>query len=73
MARKSRLKTYMVKYCETVNHFYYKYVDAQNQESAENKADNNTSEWIEDGVGELEERQLVEVYNETDDKMVYEL
>ena len=73
MPRKSKLKKYMVKYCETVHHFYYKYVDAQNQESAENKADNNTSEWIEDGVGELEERQLVEVYNETDDKMVYEL
>ena len=33
--RKSRLKTYMVKYCETVHHFYYKYVDAQNSDSAE--------------------------------------
>ena len=32
--RKSRLKKYMVKYCETVHHFYYKYVDAQNYESA---------------------------------------
>ena len=71
MPRKSRLKSYMVKYCETVNHFYYKSVDAQNQESAENKADNNKDEWIEDGVGELEERQLVEVYNKTDDKVVY--
>ena len=45
--RKSRLKTYMVKYCETVHHFYYKYVDAQNSDSADKKANLKHDDWNE--------------------------
>ena len=71
--RKSRLKTYMVKYCETVHHFYYKYVDAQNWESADNKANLNHNDWNEHHNSVMEDRELAEVYNCDTKEMEYEL
>jgi len=65
-------KEFIVKYCETVNHFYYKRVNANDMDKAVELADNNNDDWIEDGTGELEERELVEVYNTTDDKFEYQ-
>ena len=71
--RKTRLKKYMVKYCETVHHFYYKYVDAQNYESADNKANLKHDDWNEHHNSVLEDRELVEVYNCDKEKMEYQL
>ena len=71
--RKSRLKRYMVKYCETINNFYYKYVDAQNWESADNKANLNHNDWNEHHNSVMEDRELAEVYNCDTKEMEYEL
>ena len=71
--RKSRLKTYMVKYCETINHFYYKYVDAQNSESADKKANLRHDDWNEHHNSVMEDRELSEIYNCDTEKMEYEL
>ena len=71
--RKSRLKRYMVKYCETINHFYYKYVDAQNSESADNKANLRLDDWNEHHNSVMEDRELVEVVNCDADKVEYKL
>ena len=71
--RKSRLKTYMVKYCETINHFYYKYVDAQNSESADKKANLRHDDWNEHHNSVMEDRELSEIYNCDTKKVEYEL
>ena len=71
--RKSRLKKYMVKYCETVHHFYYKYVDAQNYESADTKANLKDDDWNEHHNSVMEDRELVEVYNCDKEEMEYQL
>ena len=71
--RKSRLKTYMVKYCETVHHFYYKYVDAQNSDSADRKANLRHDDWNEHHNSVMEDRELTEIYNCDTEKMEYQL
>lgn len=60
-------KKYMITYCETVNHFYYKYVDAKNSDEADEIANQDYTDWIENHHSNLEERQCVEIYNATDE------
>ena len=63
----------MVKYCETVHHFYYKYVDAQNSDSADKKANLKHDDWNEHHNSVMEDRELVEVYNCDKEEMEYQL
>jgi|TARA_R110000823_G_scaffold302003_1_gene423093 hypothetical protein len=66
-------KKYMVKYCETVNHFYYKYVDAKNSDEADEIANQDYTDWTEDHHSNMEERQCVEIWNATDEITEFEL
>jgi len=66
-------KKYMVKYCETVNHFFYKYVDAENSDEADEIANQDHTDWTENHHSNMEERECVEIYNATDEITEFEL
>tara|TARA_R100001082_G_C4224890_1_gene100737 strand:+ start:201 stop:395 length:195 start_codon:yes stop_codon:yes gene_type:complete len=55
---------YMVKYCEVVNHFYYKWVEAENKDEADEIANDSWDDWHEDHHSTCEERELVEIVRE---------
>lgn len=59
---------YCVKYCETVNHFYYKWVEAEDKEEADEIANDSWDDWEEDHHSNLESRELVSVLREDEDE-----
>tara|TARA_R100001509_G_scaffold100507_1_gene58755 strand:+ start:207 stop:476 length:270 start_codon:yes stop_codon:yes gene_type:complete len=61
---------FCVKYCETVNHFYYKWVEAEDHDEADEIANDSWDDWQEDHHTSLESRELVEVVRE-DEEEVY--